>query len=126
MRHVMKLGTDIIEIHRVEKAIHKSRAFLKRVYTEAEIEYCEGKGKSRFYSYAGIYAAKEAILKALGTGLRYGSWQDVEINHNELGAPVVIMKGAFADRLKMMNSKDVIISISHCKDYAMSTAIIEE
>lgn len=122
----MKLGIDIIEICRIEKAIQKSERFLKRVYTEREIQYCESKGTNRFHSYAGIYAAKEAILKALGTGLREGAWQDLEISHDELGAPIVTLSGVFADKIRSMNLRDVIISISHCKEYAMSTAIIKE
>ena len=125
MRHSMKLGTDIIEIHRIQRAIEKSDTFLKRVFTPAEIEYCESKKKGRFQSYAGMYAAKEAVLKALGTGLRYGSWQDIEITHTPLGAPVVTLRSTFLDIMKQQQLQDIIISISHCERYAMSTVIIK-
>ena len=77
----MKLGNDIIEIDRIRCAIEKSKSFRDRVYTSHEIDYCESRKKGRYESYAGIYAAKEAFIKALGTGMRHGSWQDIEIYH---------------------------------------------
>ncbi len=83
----MKLGNDIIEIDRIRCAIEKSKSFRERVYTSHEIDYCESRKKGCYESYAGIYAAKEAFIKALGTGMRHGSWQDIEIYHDELGAP---------------------------------------
>lgn len=122
----MKLGTDIIEIKRIEQAIIKSERFKLRVYTASEIAYCEQRGKAKYHSYAGIYAAKEATLKALGTGLRQGTWQDIEISHDELGAPIVSIDGVFFDLMKQFNLSTSIVSISHCETYAMSTVIIKE
>ena len=74
----MKLGNDIIEIDRIRQAIEKSSSFKARVYTIHEIEYCKSRNKGCYESFAGIYAAKEAFIKALGTGMRHGSWQDIE------------------------------------------------
>ena len=71
----MKLGNDIIEIDRIRQAIEKSSSFKVRVYTIHEIEYCKSRNKGCYESFAGIYAAKEAFIKALGTGMRHGSWQ---------------------------------------------------
>ena len=128
-RHIrgydMRLGTDIIEIERIKKAIDRSERFRQRVYTEREIAYCESKRTGSYQSYAGIYAAKEAFLKALGTGLRYGSWHDIEVCHDEFGAPSLIITGAFKKIMQERMYTESIVSISHCRSYAMSTVIIK-
>lgn len=128
-RHIrgydMRLGTDIIEIERIKKAIDRSERFRQRVYTEREIAYCESKRTGSYQSYAGIYAAKEAFLKALGTGLRYGSWHDIEVFHDEFGAPSLSITGAFKKIMQERMYKESIVSISHCRSYAMSTVIIK-
>lgn len=121
----MRLGTDIIEIDRIKQAIERSDRFRKRVYTEHEIVYCENKHTGIYQSYAGIYAAKEAFMKALGTGLRYGSWQDIEVCHDEFGAPFLSITGAFKKIIQERMCTESIVSISHCREYAMSTVIIK-
>ena len=128
-RHIrgydMRLGTDIIEIDRIKQAIERSDRFRQRVYTEHEIAYCENKRTGIYQSYAGIYAAKEAFMKALGTGLRYGSWQDIEVCHDEFGAPFLNITGAFKKIMQERMYTESIVSISHCREYAMSMVIIE-
>ena len=128
-RHIrgydMRLGTDIIEIERIKKAIDRSERFRQRVYTEREIAYCESKLTGSYQSYAGIYAAKEAFLKALGTGLRYGSWHDIEVCHDEFGAPSISITGAFKKIMQERMYNESIVSISHCRSYSMSTVIIK-
>ena len=128
-RHIrgydMRLGTDIIEIDRIKQAIERSNRFRQRVYTEHEIAYCENKHTGVYQSYAGIYAAKEAFMKALGTGLRYGSWQDIEVCHDEFGAPYLSITGAFKKIIQERICTEFIVSISHCREYAMSTVIIK-
>lgn len=121
----MRLGTDIIEIDRIKQAIERSDRFRQRVYTEHEITYCENKHTGVYQSYAGIYAAKEAFMKALGTGLRYGSWQDIEVCHDEFGAPYLSITGAFKKIIQERICTESIVSISHCREYAMSTVIIK-
>ena len=121
----MKLGNDIIEIDRIRQALEKSQSFRDRVYTPHEIDYCESRNKGRYESYAGIYAAKEAFIKALGTGMRHGSWQDIEIGHDELGAPLIRLQDTFKDIYETLVYTDTHVSISHCKAYAMSTVILE-
>lgn len=121
----MRLGTDIIEIDRIKQAIERSDRFRQRVYTEHEIAYCENKHTGVYQSYAGIYAAKEAFMKALGTGLRYGSWQDIEVCHDEFGAPYLRITGAFKKIIQERICTESIVSISHCREYAMSTVIIK-
>ena len=121
----MKLGNDIIEIDRIRCAIEKSKSFRERVYTSHEIDYCESRKKGRYESYAGIYAAKEAFIKALGTGMRHGSWQDIEVYHDELGAPLIRLRHTFKEIYETLGYTDIHVSISHCKEYAMSTVILE-
>lgn len=121
----MKLGNDIIEIERIRQAIERSSSFVERVYTPHEIDYCESRNKGRYESFAGIYAAKEAFIKALGTGMRHGSWQDIEIYHDELGAPLIRLQDIFKNIYETLGYTNIHVSISHCKEYAMSTVILE-
>ncbi|MDU4763762.1 MAG: holo-ACP synthase [Veillonella sp.] len=121
----MKLGNDIIEIERIRQAIERSSSFVERVYTPYEIDYCESRNKGRYESFAGIYAAKEAFIKALGTGMRHGSWQDIEIYHDELGAPLIRLQDTFKNIYETLGYTNIHVSISHCKEYAMSTVILE-
>ena len=121
----MKLGNDIIEIERIRQAIERSSSFVERVYTPHEIDYCESRNKGRYESFAVIYAAKEAFIKALGTGMRHGSWQDIEIYHDELGAPLIRLQDTFKNIYETLGYTNIHVSISHCKEYAMSTVILE-
>ncbi len=113
------IGNDIIEIKRIENAV-KKESFVKKVFTEKEIEYIISRG-GRAETYAGKFSAKEAVSKALGTGVRGFSPNDIEILNNELGKPYVIFKNSIED---FNNKYFVEISISHCKEYATATAII--
>ena len=115
------IGNDIIEINRIEKAIKKAN-FITKVFTENEIKLFEIKG-NRAEFFAGRFAGKEAISKALGTGFREFSLTDIEILNNELGKPYVTFKNS----IESYNKKYFIdISISHCKEYATAVAIIFE
>ena len=113
------IGNDIIEIKRIENAV-KKESFVKKVFTEKEIEYIISRG-GRAETYAGKFSAKEAVSKALGTGVRGFSPNDIEILNNELGKPYVIFKNSIED---FNNKYFVEISISHCKEYATAAAII--
>lgn len=113
------IGNDIIEIKRIENAV-KKESFVKKVFTEKEIEYIISRG-GRAETYAGKFSAKEAVSKALGTGVRGFSPNDIEILNNELGKPYVIFKNSIKD----FNDKYFVnISISHCREYATAAAII--
>ncbi|MCB6365528.1 holo-ACP synthase [Intestinibacillus massiliensis] len=112
------LGTDIIEISRIAEAIRKAR-FVQRVYTEAEQAYLRDAGDLAAQSAAGLFCAKEAVAKALGTGLAQGvAFADIEISHTAAGAPQAHVRGH--------EGLQILISISHCKDYATATALIQE
>lgn len=119
MNYFLGLGNDIIEISRIEKAI-KNLRFIQKIYTEEEIKLIVSKG-NKAETYAGRFAAKESISKALGTGMRKINFSDIEIINNELGKPIV----RFKNNIENYNEKYLVdISISHCREYATSTAII--
>lgn len=116
-------GTDIIEISRIQKSIEKSgERFLNLIYTPREIEYCESKKAAKFVHYAGRFAAKEAIYKAVSSLLddRFGiSWKNAQIINDENGNPHI----EFID-IEIKQIKSIDISISHCKEYATATVVI--
>ena len=116
---ILGIGNDVVEIARIEKAISNEK-FIKRVYTEKEIEIIEKKG-NKIASYAGRFSAKEAISKALGTGIRDFNLTDIEILNDELGTPCVIFKNKLKDRMVDMK---IEISISHSKEYATAVAVM--
>ena len=120
---ILGIGNDIIEIERVEKAILKE-GFKNKVYTQKELENIEKRG-NRTETYAGIFSAKEAISKAIGTGVRGFSLTDLEILNDDLGKPYVVVSEKLDKILK--NKKEdyqIEISISHSKKYATAMAII--
>ena len=117
------IGNDIIEIERIEKAISKE-GFKNKIYSQRELENIQKRG-NRTETYAGIFSAKEAISKAIGTGVREFSLTDLEILNDDLGKPYVVV----SERLdKIIKSKkedyQIEISISHSKKYATAMAII--
>lgn len=120
---IVGIGNDIIEIERVEKAISKE-GFIAKVYTQREIENIVKRG-NRTETYAGIFSAKEAISKAIGTGVREFALTDLEILNDDLGKPYVIV----SDKLNKIiqrkkESYQIEIAISHSKKYATAMAII--
>lgn len=116
-----KVGNDIIEVERVESSIQKlGESFLNRVFTPAEIEYCESKNKMKYQHYAARFAGKEAIFKAISEFLenKYEiGWKDIEILNDNKGKPFVIFKK------KELSNIEVDLSLSHLKEYAIATAI---
>lgn len=118
----LSVGTDIIEISRIKNLIDNTN-FIKKMYTNQEIEYCESKKEQKYQSYAARFAAKEAIYKALSNEIpKDYSWKDFEIINSIKGKPEVYL------HLNVNSLKSIEISISHCKEYAVAyvTAILEE
>jgi holo-[acyl-carrier protein] synthase len=118
---ILGIGTDIIEIERIEHAIQQhDMRFLNKVFTKKEQEYAE-RHKERAAVYAGRFACKEAIVKAFGTG--FGDtigFLDIEIINNKDGKPIV----QFSDKVQVSFSRpNILISISHCKQYATAFAV---
>ena len=109
-------GTDIIEVSRIKKAIEETQGFLEKVYTPFEIEVGNKKGdKTKFQYFAGRFAAKEAIFKAISKTMDIKSILDIEILNEESGRPYVNINGERA--------KNIDVSISHIKDFATANAI---
>ena len=120
---ILGLGTDIIEISRMKKAIEK-RQFVQRVFTQNEIAYCDSRGAQRAASYAARFAGKEAVLKAFGTGLRHGSLQDIEILPDELGCPKLQLSGYFARLAEENGIRQLLVSLSHAQEYAVAQCVL--
>jgi len=122
---VIGLGIDVVEIARFRKALRDSRALAERVFTLAERSYCESR-KRRYQHFAGRFAAKEAALKALGTGWQQGiGWQDVEILEGDLGKPELHLHGKAAERAASLGASSSLVSISHAGSYAVAVAVLE-
>lgn len=121
---VLGIGTDIIECLRIAQMIERhGELFINRVYTPYEIRYCSSR-KQATQHYAGRWAAKEAILKALGTGWRRGiSWRDIEVRNDNLGKPVVGLRGGARDLVEQLGIREMLVSISHCRSHAMAHAL---
>jgi holo-[acyl-carrier protein] synthase len=121
---IVGIGTDIIECLRIKRMIDRhGELFLTRVYTEREIRYCQ-RSKHATEHFAGRWAAKEAILKCLGTGWSKGlCWTDVEVANDPSGRPRVRMCAAVKDLAQSLKIGDILLSISHCRAYAVATAI---
>jgi NAD(P)H-hydrate epimerase len=116
-------GIDIVEVKRIERLI-KSKSFIRKIFSSKEIDYLEER-KYKATTVAGIFCAKEAVSKCLGTGIAGFSWRDIEILRNELGRPYVVLGGK---ALKLSQEKRIVgfdVSITHIEDYALSIAIAE-
>ena len=118
-------GTDIIEIDRIKAAIIKTPSFKDRIFTKNEQDYCFGKKAGRYSSLAARFAAKEAVAKALGTGLgSKASPLDIEVLNDTLGKPYVSLKGITKETFRLIGAENIDISLSHGKDYAVAFAVI--
>ncbi len=116
----ISVGIDIIEIHRVEQAILSWQdSFLRRIYTEAELESCH----NRVSSLAARFAAKEAVMKALGTGNKGVNWRDIEILSDDGGAPLIQLHGRAYEKARDIGVTGFSVTMSHSKQYAVAFVI---
>lgn len=123
---VFGIGTDIIEVARVEAMLARGPEHLETIFTRAEAEYCDAKAR-RAEHYAARFAAKEAVLKALGTGWRDGfAFADVEIQNDALGRPQVIPHGKVKEFLDHHRVTRTAISLTHAGGLAIAVAILEQ
>ena len=119
---IIGIGTDIIEIDRINKAVNNTEGFLKKVFTEKEIEFFLERNM-RAETIAGSFSAKEAFSKALGTGIRGFSFKDIEVFRDELGKPYINVSEKI--KSKINTEFKILVSISHNKENAISFVIIE-
>ncbi|MSR41122.1 MAG: holo-[acyl-carrier-protein] synthase [Phycisphaerales bacterium] len=120
-----RVGIDLIEISRIEKLLteHGER-FAERVYTEAERAYCETGGQQRSARYAARFAVKEAVMKALGTGLTIGfAWTDVETVRAANGAPSIALHGGAKAEAERLGIKGWSVSLTHARELAGANVI---
>jgi holo-[acyl-carrier protein] synthase len=123
---IVGLGIDIAEVNRIESAIRRyGQRFLQRVFTEAEIGYCQSKANS-FERFAGRFAAKEAAMKAIGTGWKRGvAWRDFEVVREPSGRPILRFSGVAAGFAERLGMKRALVSITHSSTQAIAQVILE-
>ena len=114
-------GVDIIEIDRVRQVLERyGQRFLDRVFTPGATAYCRGRAPN----LAARFAAKEATMKALGTGIRGVGWKDIEVVRHESGAPAIKLHQRGENRAKKRGGQEISISLSHSRDYAVAFVVI--
>ena len=118
---MLTTGIDIIEIPRVRRVLEQyGRRFLERVFTSDEIAYC----RERAPNLAARFAAKEATMKALGTGVRGVGWKDIEVVRHESGAPSIKLHGRCKARAQRLGGQERAIRLSHSRDYAVASVVV--
>lgn len=122
--NIIGIGTDIVEVLRIAQMIERhGELFLTRVFTPHEVEYCTAR-KAATQHYAGRWAAKEAVLKALGTGWARGiAWQDIEVYNEPGGKPLIRIGGIAREHCERLRIANMLISISHCRSHAVAYAM---
>ncbi len=121
---VRGIGTDIVQIKRITTAVERQQAFAARILTANELIQFEA-AREPARMLAKRFAAKEACLKALGTGLAKGlSWQDIEITHTEMGQPLLVLSGAAKARADALGVQQAEVSISDEMDYAIAFVVL--
>ena len=113
-------GVDIIEIPRIKAVADRYGArFLRRIYTEGEVAYCRGRAPQ----LASRFAAKEAVMKALGTGIRGVRWRDIEIARKPGGPPTIVLHGTALARAERLGLGHLAVSLSHSQEYAVAFVV---
>jgi holo-[acyl-carrier protein] synthase len=127
MDMVFGLGVDLVETKRIEKSIARlGGRFLKRLYSESEIAYCQQKLQPSMH-FAACFAVKEAFLKALGVGLGAGfDLSEIETIHNAQGKPSIRLSGKAEQTLLGLGVSNTLVSISHCEEYATAVVILDK
>lgn len=121
---IIGIGTDIVKVDRISKIIKRTPNFISGAFTEKEVSYFEIK-KNNPETIAGAFAAKEALSKALGTGIRGFGLKDIELRHDDLGKPHIFISDSVRKTFKLENCK-IHASISHSSEDAIAFVVIEE
>ena len=123
---IVGTGIDIAEVPRIRETIDRFGArFVERIFTEGEIRYCESKA-NRVEGYAARFAAKEAGMKALGTGWNYGvRWRDIEVARKPGSRPTLLFHGRAAEVAARLGTRNVSLSLTHTAEQAMAFVILE-
>ena len=119
-------GTDIIEVSRIRTVMEKDLGFREKIFTSGEIAYCETK-RHKYENYAARFSAKEAFMKAIGTGWRFGiRFADIEVYHDEYGKPLIRLSGKAEQLSKDEGISKIHVSLSHLKEIATAVVIVEK
>ncbi len=123
---IVGTGIDIAEVPRIREAIERhGQRFLNRIFTEGEIQYCESKA-NRVERYAARFAAKEAGMKAIGTGWNHGvRWRDIEVAPKPGGRPSLVLHGKAAEFAAKLGATNIALSLTHTAEQAMAQVILE-
>lgn len=123
---IVGTGIDIAEVPRIEASIARfGDRFLQRIFTEGEIRYCDAKA-NRAERYAARFAAKEAAMKALGTGWNYGvRWRDIEVSRKPGGRPTLLFHGKAAEFAAKLKATNIALSLTHTAEEAIAQVILE-
>ena len=123
---IVGTGIDVAEVPRIARSIARfGERFLKRVFTEGEIRYCDSK-VNRAERYAARFAAKEAAMKALGTGWNHGvRWRDIEVRRQPGGRPTLAFHGKAAEFAARLGTKNIALSLTHTESQAFAQVILE-
>jgi len=123
---IVGTGIDIAEVPRIAASIERfGNRFLHRIFTEGEMRYCESKA-NRAERYAARFAAKEAGMKAIGTGWNHGvAWRDVEVRREPGGRPTLVFHRKAAEFLARLGARHVALSLTHSAEYAIAQVILE-
>jgi holo-[acyl-carrier protein] synthase len=124
---IVGTGIDIVEVPRIAQSIERfGERFLKRIYTPAEIRYCESKA-NRNERFAARFAAKEAAMKAIGTGMRGGvTWKDFEVGREPSGRPTMLLHGKAAQVALTLGVRRTQVSVSHTEKLAVAYVLVED
>ena len=123
---IVGLGVDMEEVSRIREAISRhGRIFLDRVFTSGEVAYCE-RHRDPAERYAARFAAKEAMMKALGTGWSKGvRWRDIEVTRKPGGRPTILLHGAAHEHAERMGARQISLSLTHSGNFALAEVILE-
>lgn len=125
---ILGTGIDMVEIERVARSVERyGNRFLERVYTAAEIAYCQRKRRNAAESFAARFAAKEAAAKALGTGIGFGvTWREMEVGRELAGRPLLLLHGRAAEIAAALGVRNCSLSITHTATQSMALVILED
>jgi len=122
---IIGIGNDIVEVMDIKQSITNSERFLERVFCSSEQKYCEDK-LNKYERYAGCFAAKEAVMKALGTGWNNGvQWKHIEVKHETSGKPFIELHHEAKKQADSLQALKIHLSLSHTEQYATAVVILE-
>ena len=122
---IVGIGTDIVKIERIARILEKQPHFIERVFTPAEAVYCYSKARPA-ESFAVRFAAKEAFMKAIGTGWGDGiNWQDIEVINDHQGKPAIVIHNASKEHIMSRSIDSIHVSLAHEREYGIAYVILE-